>query len=93
MKTKSGSKSKKPVPVSPGRKKPASGRVYSKYDQERQARPDEVKKRVTRNRDRRKALAAGKVKKGDGKDVHHVNGASKGGRTQVISATSNRAKK
>lgn len=84
---------KKVTPVSPGRKKPPSGRVYSTYDQKYQSDPEQVKRRVTRNRDRRKALASGKVKKSDGKDVHHMSGAAKGGKTKVMSAKANRAKK
>jgi hypothetical protein len=32
-----------------------------------------------RNAARRKAMAEGKVKKGDGKDVHHTTAISKGG--------------
>lgn len=81
-------------PVSPGKKAPPSGRVYSEYDQERQKRPSEVKKRVTRNADRRKAMKEGRVSKGDGKDVHHTKGASGGrGNTRVVSASANRARK
>jgi hypothetical protein len=68
-------------------------RVYSAYDKAYQARPEQVKKRVTRNKDRRKALKEGRVTKGDGKDVHHVNGASRGGKTKVISRSANRSKK
>jgi len=68
-------------------------RVYSAYDKAYQAKPEQVKKRVTRNADRRKALKEGRVHKGDGKDVHHVNGAAKGGKTRVMSASKNRAKK
>jgi hypothetical protein len=72
---------------------PKRKRIYSAYDKEYQARPSEVKKRVTRNKDRRKALKEGRVKKGDGKDVHHVRGAANGGKTKVISRSKNRAKK
>lgn len=80
-------------PVSPGRKKPASGRVYTEYDREYQARPEQVAKRVERNRARRKALKEGRVSKGDGKDVHHPDGAAKGGKTRVTSAKRNRSMK
>ena len=38
------------------------------------AKPLEKKKRVNRNLARRRAMRAGKVMKGDGKDVHHVGG-------------------
>jgi hypothetical protein len=83
----------KVTPVSPGRKPSKSGRVYSTYDQEYQARPENVKKRVQRNADRRKAEHEGRVSKGDGKDVHHVSGASRGGKTRVESASTNRGRK
>ena len=36
--------------------------------------PEQKKKRAGRNAARRKMTAAGKVKKGDGKDVDHRNG-------------------
>jgi hypothetical protein len=37
------------------------------------AKPEQIKKRVERNAARRKMEAAGKVRKGDGKDVAHIN--------------------
>jgi hypothetical protein len=37
------------------------------------SKPEEKKRRAERNSARRKMTAAGKVRKGDGKDVHHVN--------------------
>lgn len=80
-------------PVSPGRTPPKSGRVYSTYDQKRQATPEEKKKRAQRNRDRREAIKEGRVSKGDGKDVHHTRGASKGGPTRVESQSKNRGRK
>ena len=39
-------------------------------------------KRVAQNRARRRAMAKGKVSKGDGKDVHHVKMLAKGGSTK-----------
>ena len=71
-------------------------RVYSAYDKKNQARSEEVRKRVARNKARRHAIKAGTVKKGDGKDVHHVGGMKSGkkpGKTRVMSASKNRAKK
>jgi hypothetical protein len=68
-------------------------RTYSAYDKAYQARPEQVTKRVQRNKDRQKAIDAGRVKKGDGKDVHHPSGAANGGRTEVVSAGKNRALK
>lgn len=83
----------KVTPVSPGKKAPPSGRVYSTYDREYQARPEQVKKRVQRNKDRAEAMKDGRVKKGDGKDVHHTRGAAKGGKTTVESRSKNRGRK
>ena len=38
------------------------------------ARPDQKKKRANRNAARRKLTKQGRVKKGDGMDVHHKDG-------------------
>lgn len=38
------------------------------------SRPEQIKKRAKRNEARRKMMAAGKVKRGDGRDVDHKNG-------------------
>lgn len=85
---------KKAVPAGDKKTRSASGRLYSKHDAEYQSRPEQVKKRVQRNKDRRKALADGRVAKGDGKDVHHVKGAARGdGPTRVVTAAKNRARK
>jgi hypothetical protein len=48
---------------------------YDKY----QGKPDQIKKRAQRNAARAKLMKAGKVKKGDGKDVAHVKAFDKGG--------------
>lgn len=53
-----------------------------------QKKPSEVKKRVQRNKDRRKALREGKVHKGDDKHIDHINGDAKGP-TRVRSARAN----
>ena len=37
-------------------------------------RPEEIKKRASRNKARRILVRAGLVRKGDGRDVHHRNG-------------------
>jgi hypothetical protein len=42
-------------------------------------RPENIKKRVQRDKARRKLMKEGKVKKGDGKDVHHVKPVRSGG--------------
>lgn len=38
------------------------------------SKPDQIKKRESRNKARRWMIKAGKAKKGDGKDVEHKNG-------------------
>jgi hypothetical protein len=58
-------------------------------------KPSVQKKRVVNNKARRDALRDGRVKKGDGKDVHHVNPLDKGGsakksNTKVVSKKTNR---
>ena len=58
--------------------------------------PEQKKRRAQRNAARRKAMAAGKVKKGDGKEVDHIaaprKGSLDGTKTQVISKALNRKK-
>jgi len=44
-----------------------------------QGTPEQIKKRAMRNAARAKMMKAGKVKKGDGKDVAHVVALDKGG--------------
>ena len=66
------------------------------YQAERQKSPEEVEKRVDRNRARRHAEAAGLVHKGDGKEIDHKKMLDKGGsdkdsNTRVVSAAENRA--
>jgi len=53
------------LPNTPGRQA-----AQKKYN----AKPEQVKRRAARNATRREAMAAGKVKKGDGKDMDHRNG-------------------
>lgn len=58
------------------------------------AKPEQKKRRAARNAARRKAMKEGKVKKGDGKEVHHV-GAKRTGKlnnskVRVVSAKTNR---
>lgn len=36
-----------------------------------QSKPEQKKRRAMRNKARRRLMAMGRVKKGDGKDVHH----------------------
>tara|TARA_B110000971_G_C19853769_1_gene428378 strand:+ start:89 stop:343 length:255 start_codon:yes stop_codon:yes gene_type:complete len=51
------------------------------------------KKRANRNLARRIMLRKGKVKKGDGKDVHHVGGdaLNKKSKLKAVSASKNRS--
>ena len=66
-------------------------RHYKEY----QGTPEQIKKRSMRNKARRKLAAAGKVRKGDGKDVDHKRPLSKGGTNarknlRVMSKSKNR---
>ena len=56
----------------------AKERDYVK-ENEYKAQPDQIKKRVARNKARRMMIKAGKVSKGDGKDVDHIVPLRKGG--------------
>ena len=49
-------------------------RDYKKEYENYHSRPEQKKKRASRNAARRAALKSGKVKKGDSLDVHHRNG-------------------
>jgi len=57
--------------------------------------PEQVKNRVARNAARNKLMKAGKVSKGDGKDVAHKKAFDKGGSNadgvRVESASANRS--
>lgn len=56
--------------------------------------PEQVRRRVARNRARRKALKTGKVHKGDGKELDHVGYHRTGSLdkvpTKVVSRSANR---
>ena len=51
-------------------------RNYKEEYKDFHSKPNQKKRRAGRNAARRKMTAAGKVKKGDGKDVHHKDGNS-----------------
>lgn len=57
-------------------------------------RPEQVKRRVARNKARRKAMDAGLVHKGDNKEVDHLGshrtGSLENVKTKVVSKTVNR---
>lgn len=77
------------MPSSPGYK-----RNYRKEYDNYHAKPDQKKKRASRNAARATLAKAGKVKKGDGKDVDHKNGNAKDNRKsnlKVKSKSSNRS--
>ena len=69
--------------------------LRKEYD-EYHSKPEQKKRRAERNAARRKAVEAGRVKKGDGKEVDHINaprtGSLDGVPTQVISKKANRIK-
>jgi hypothetical protein len=67
----------------------------SEYDNYH-ARPDQKKKRANRNAARRKLASEGRVKKGDGMDVHHKDGNplnNNPGNLQALRAKINRSLK
>lgn len=71
-------------------------RDYKKEVAKYTSKPEVIKKRVEQNKARRMMEKAGKVHKGDGKDVDHRTPLSRGGKTtpgnlRVVSASSNRS--
>jgi hypothetical protein len=64
-----------------------------KKEQRYDSKPVVKKKRANRNLARRRAMRAGLVRKGDGKDVHHVGGnaLNKNSKTKVMPAAKNRS--
>lgn len=75
------------MPSSPGYKRNYK-QEYANYD----GKPSVRKKRASRNAARRKMAKAGLVRKGDGKDVHHVGGnALNNKKLAVRSASANRS--
>jgi hypothetical protein len=67
--------------------KPDYRRIYDKFH----GSPKAIKERWLRNKARREAEADGRVKKWDGKDVHHKNWINSS-KTQVMSKSANRSK-
>ena len=74
---------------------PKKKRNYRKEYDEYHKTKEQKKRRAQRNNARRKALKKGTVKKGDNKEVHHVNaprkGSLKGSKTRVVSKKTNRS--
>jgi|TARA_B110000977_G_C10838249_1_gene400892 hypothetical protein len=73
-----------------------SGRVYSDYDKEYQARPEQVKKRVSRNKARRMMISKHGKSQLSGKDIDHSDGNATNNSTsnlKIMKSSDNRAKK
>jgi len=73
-----------------------SGRVYSDYDRQYQARPENIKKRVMRNAARRLMIKKHGKAALRNKDVDHKRGTKAGNSAsnlQIISKSANRSKK
>ena len=66
-------------------------RDYGKEYREFHSKPAQKKRRAGRNTARRKMAAAGKVSKGDGKDVHHKDSNTKNNKTSNLKVTSRSA--
>ena len=54
-------------------------RNYQRENELYKSKPDQIAKRVARNKARREAIRDGRVTKGDGKEVDHIIPLSKGG--------------
>lgn len=68
---------------------------YARHYRDYQGKPEQIKKRAQRNAAREEMEKAGRVKKGDGKDVHHKKMIKNGGSNSksnlaVVSASKNR---
>lgn len=74
---------------------PQKNRDYRREYELYQGKPEQKKNRAARNAARAKMVKAGKVKKGDGKDVAHKVAFDKGGANKhgvrVESASTNRS--
>lgn len=71
-------------------------RNYRKEYDEYQGKPEQIKRRAQRNAARRAAERAGKVRKGDGKEVDHLGfnrrGKLNNKRVKVVSRKRNRSR-
>lgn len=72
----------------------AKERDFKKEYDEYHAKPEQKKRRAERNAARAKAAKEGRVKKGDGKEIDHVNAPRTGSLedtpTRVVPKTENR---
>lgn len=72
-------------------------RDYAKEYRDYHSKPEQIANRAARNHARLEATKAGKVHKGDGKEVDHIKPLSKGGSNsasncRVVSRETNRKK-
>ena len=84
-------KKKKPI-----KEEPMAKRNYRKEYDTYHSKPEQKKNRASRNTARRQAASAGKVRKGDGKDVDHKDGNPRNNskkNLRVVSKSVNRRKK
>ena len=70
---------------------PSGKRNYRSEYKNYQSKTTQKKSRAGRNTARRKMSAAGKVRKGDGKDVAHRNGNPRDNRPKNLAVSSKRA--
>ena len=70
-------------------------RDYKKEYREYHAKPEQIEHRSNRNKARRLMIKAGRVRKGDGREVDHKDGNPKNnsrGNLQIMSRRANRKK-
>jgi hypothetical protein len=66
-------------------------RDYKKEYREYHGTPQQIERRAARNAARRKMAKAGRVRKGDGKEVDHINYNAKDNRESNLRVVSRRA--
>jgi hypothetical protein len=66
-------------------------RDYKKEYKNYQGKPEQVKKRASRNSARSAMVKAGKASKGDGKDIDHKNGNPKDNSKRNLRVTTKKA--
>ena len=74
----------------------STGRNYKKDYEQFQSSPEQIADRSSRNSARREAENQGRVKRGDGKDVHHRNGNTRDNRRRnliAVPASKNRSRR
>tara|TARA_Y100001937_G_scaffold112175_1_gene159516 strand:+ start:104 stop:475 length:372 start_codon:yes stop_codon:yes gene_type:complete len=74
----------------------STGRNYKRDYEQFQSKPEQIKDRASRNSARAEEKENGNVSKGDGKDVHHIDGNPQNNNRKnikVVSKSENRGKK